>query len=397
MLDGHLGEWLNVGFRWLHVVAGAAWIGTSFYFNFLNNALRPPEPARDRVGGELWAVHGGGFYHVEKFTVAPAELPAKLHWFKWEAYFTWISGFSLLFVVYYLGSPGVLVDPQVADIGRWTATAIGLGFLLAGWWVYDALCKSPLIDRAVTFSVVTFGLVAASAFGLSQVLSGRAAYIHVGAMLGTLMAANVFAVIIPSQREMVAAMGEGREPDGALGKQAGRRSLHNNYMTLPVLFIMVSNHFPSTFGAEFDWAILTAIVLAGAGIRHWFNLRGQGRRNAYLLPAATVVLLGLAFVTYPDDGGLDDLLPADAVVTTDEAFAIVEARCQACHSASPTQPGFDEPPKGVAFDTVDQVRARIADIERQAVQSEIMPLANLTAMTPLERAKLGRWIDQGGE
>ncbi len=397
MLDGHLAEWLNIGFRWLHVVAGAAWIGTSFYFNFLNNALRPPEPARERVGGELWAVHGGGFYHVEKFTVAPAELPAKLHWFKWEAYFTWISGFSLLFVVYYLGSPGVLVDPAVADIDIWLATLIGLGFLLVGWWVYDALCKSPLIDRPMAFSVVSFGLVALSAFGLSQVLSGRAAYIHVGAMLGTLMAANVFAVIIPSQREMVDAMQAGREPDATLGRQAARRSLHNNYMTLPVLFIMVSNHFPSTFGAEFDWAILAAIVLAGAGIRHWFNLRGQGRRNAYLLPAATVILVGLAFVTYPDGGGLDDLLPADAVVTSEEAFAIVEARCQACHSASPTQPGFDEPPKGVAFDTLDQVRSRLADIEAQAVQSEIMPLANLTAMTPLERAKLGRWIDQGGE
>ncbi len=397
MLDGHVAEWLNIGFRWLHVVAGAAWIGTSFYFNFLNNALRPPETARQGVGGELWAVHGGGFYRVEKFTVAPAELPGKLHWFKWEAYFTWISGFALLFVVYYLGSPGVLVDPAVADIDRWAATAIGLGFLVVGWVVYDALCKSPLIDRPAAFSMVTFGLVALAAFGLSQVLSGRAAYIHVGAMLGTLMAANVFAVIIPSQREMVAAMEAGREPDAALGKQAERRSLHNNYMTLPVLFIMVSSHFPSTFGAELDWAILAAIVLAGAGIRHWFNLRGQGQRNVYLLPVAAVILIGMAFVTYPDSGGFDDLLPAGEVVTTEEAFAIIETRCQACHAAEPTQPGFDEPPKGVAFDTLEQVRARLDDIHRQAVASEIMPLANLTEMTDLERAKLGRWIDQGGE
>ncbi len=395
MLDGHLAEWLNIGFRWLHIVAGAAWIGTSFYFNFLNNALRPPEQAQEGVGGELWAVHGGGFYHVEKFTVAPARLPTELHWFKWEAYFTWVSGFSLMFVVYYLGSPGVLIDPEVADIGRWSATAIGLGFLVLGWVVYDALCRSPLVARPAVFSAVSFALVAASAYGLSQVFSGRGAYIHVGAMLGTLMAANVFAVIIPSQREMVDAMEAGREPDAARGKDAARRSLHNNYMTLPVLFIMVSNHFPTTFATEANWAILAAIVLAGAGIRHWFNLRGQGQRNVYLLPAAAVILLGLAFVTYPDDGGLDDLLPADAVVTGEEAFAIVQARCVACHAADPTQPGFDEPPKGLAFATVDDVRARADDVRRQAVDTDFMPLGNITGMTDLERAKLGRWIDQG--
>ncbi len=396
VLDGHLAEWLNIGFRWLHVVAGAAWIGTSFYFNFLNNALRPPAAGGDDgVSGELWAVHGGGFFHIEKLAAAPARLPVQLHWFKWEAYFTWISGLSLLFVVYYLGSSGVLVDPEVADLPRWLVAAIGLASLAAGWVVYDALCKSPLIERPLAFSAMSWVLTAAAAFGFTQVMSGRAAYVHVGALLGTLMTANVFAVIIPSQREMVAAAEQGRQPGGALGKQAERRSLHNNYMTLPVLFIMVSNHFPSTFGDAANWAILAGVVLAGAGIRHWFNLRGQGRRNVYLLPAAAVVLLGLAFVTAPrSDRGLPEL-PGDLTVSGREAFAIVQARCTPCHSASPSQPGFLEPPKGVAFDSLEEVRARAADIERMAIDTRTMPLGNLTGMTDEERARLARWLAAG--
>jgi uncharacterized membrane protein len=391
MLDGVGGEWLHLGLRWLHVVAGAAWIGTSFYFNFLNHSLRPPPGGSARVSGELWAVHGGGFYHVEKFAVAPETLPETLHWFKWEAYATWLSGFSLLAVVYYLGPFGLMVDPAVADISRGAATAIGLAVLVLGWLVYDGLCRTPLIDRTGAFAAVGFVLTVLVAFGLTRVLAARAAYIHVGAMLGTIMAANVFRVIIPSQREMVAAMEQQRAPDAELGRQAARRSLHNNYLTLPVLFVMVSNHFPTVYGDAWNWAILAAVSLGGAAIRHWFNLRGQGRRNVWVLPVATVLLLAAAFVTIPREPAV----PTDgAAVSDDQAMAIVGRRCAACHSASPTMEGFSAPPRGIELDRVEQVLAELDRIERVAIATRVMPLGNRTGMTDEERATLGRWIDQ---
>lgn len=389
MLEGLVGDWLHLGLRWLHVVVGAAWIGTSFYFNYLNHSLRPPPQADGRVSGELWAVHGGGFYHVEKFAVAPEQLPETLHWFKWEAYTTWVSGFSLLAVVYYLGPGGLMVDPQVADISRWTATLLGLGALAFGWLAYDLLCRSRLVERTGLFTVVGFVLTAAVAFGLTQVLAGRAAYIHVGALLGTIMAANVFRVIIPSQREMVAAMQEGREPDGTLGYQAARRSLHNNYLTLPVLFVMVSNHFPMTYEHSWNWAILAVVSLGGAGIRHWFNLRGQGRRNVYVLPVAAGLLLAVAFVATPRSTSAT----SDAEAISDErAFEIIEQRCVACHGRDPTMEGFTAPPQGITFDSMEEVLAQLADIERVAVKTDYMPLGNLTGMTEEERGQLGRWI-----
>ena len=395
MLDGVAGEWLHLGLRWLHVVAGAAWIGTSFYFNFLTHSLRPPPGGSARVSGELWAVHGGGFYHVEKFAVAPEALPETLHWFKWEAYTTWLSGFSLLAVVYYLGPGGLMVDPGVADISRATATVVGLAVLAVGWVVYDGLCRTPLVDRTGAFTVVGFVLSVVVAYGLTQVLAGRAAYIHVGAMLGTIMAANVFRVIIPSQREMVAAMEQQREPDGELGRQAGLRSLHNNYLTLPVLFVMVSNHFPTTYGHAWNWAILAGVSLGGAAIRHWFNLRGQGRRNVYILPVAAALLLATAFVTVPRDAATGaDGAAGGARVSDDQAFAIMGRRCAACHSADPTMDGFDAPPAGIAFDELEQVVAELARIRRVAVDTTFMPLGNQTGMTDEERATLGRWIDQ---
>lgn len=386
-------EWVELAVRWLHVVAGIAWIGTSFYFNFLNNSLRPPPEPDERISGELWAVHGGGFYHVEKFKVAPERLPEKLHWFKWEAYTTWLSGFSLLVLVYYMGPGSILVDREVADISRATATAIGVGALVVGWFGYDLLCRSRLISKPMWFAGLLFVLFVAAAYGFSQVLAGRAAYIHVGALLGSIMVANVFRVIIPSQKDMVAAMADGREPDGRLGQQASLRSLHNNYFTLPVIYIMISSHFPSTFGNARNWLILAGISLAGVLIRHWFNLRGQGRRNRYLLPTATVLMVALAFTTAPS--ATEDPAVADAEPISDErGFGIIQTHCAACHAATPTQPGMTSAPRGIEFDSIDQVSDWADAITTVAVRSEVMPPGNLTDMSDQERAELGRWLDQ---
>ncbi len=268
-MDPTVTEWLDLVVRWAHVVTGIAWIGASFYFNWLLNRLIPPEEDDERVLGELWAIHAGGFFRVQKRNLPPGRVPEPLHWFKWEAYWTWITGFALLVIVYYVGAGAHLIDPGVADIGPGAAIAIGVGALVVSWFVYDLLWRSPLAGTGWIAAAVSFALLTGVAWGLSQVFSGRGAYIHVGAILGTLMAGNVLRVIMPAQRELVAAAEQGREHDAALTAFAEQRSLHNNYMTLPVLFVMVSNHFPTTYGHAFNWAVLAALLLAGAGVRHY--------------------------------------------------------------------------------------------------------------------------------
>ncbi len=383
VLDGHVQEWLNLAVRWLHVVVGIAWIGTSFYFNWLNNHVRPAEPTEPGVGGELWAVHGGGFYRVVKYEVAPERLPSRLHWFKWEAYATWLSGVALLAIVYYLGPLGVSVSPSRWDLPRWGLIAFGLGTLLVGWFAYDGLCRL-LRHRQGLLAGLGSALLTAAAFGYTVVLTGRAAYIHTGALIGTLMAGNVFRVIIPSQRVMVAAMQRGEKPEPEPGAEAARRSLHNNYLTLPVVFIMVSNHFPSTFAPAWNWALLAGIGVIGAMIRHWYNLRGQGHRNVWILPAAVVAMLGLAVVSAPR------AVSGDSV--PDAVWAIVVMRCTPCHSTVPMQPGFVEPPKGIAFTTPADLAAR-RPLVHQVVASGYMPLGNITLMTDLERQQVIDWAE----
>jgi uncharacterized membrane protein len=373
---------MNLAVRWIHVIVGIAWIGTSFYFNWLNNRVRPPEVAEEGVAGELWSVHGGGFYRVVKYEVAPDRLPKTLHWFKWEAYATWTSGFALLFIVYYLGPLGIAVDPSKWDLPRWGLVVFGVASLVVGWLVYDALCRTPMAHRPALFSLVGFGMGVAAAWGYSQVMTGRAAYIHLGALIGTIMAANVFRLIIPSQRVMVDAMTLGQSPDPRPGREAALRSLHNNYLTLPVVFIMVSNHFPSTFGASLNWLLLAALSIVGGLVRHWFNLRGQGHRNVWILPAAVAAMVALALVTYPAD--------AEEVAVPDEVWTITQRRCAPCHSNSPTQNLFVEPPKGIVFDRRGDVGARKTLIGN-VVASMYMPLANFTEMTEAERATVVEW------
>src|SRR5947209_8671645 len=394
-VSAHLEQWLNLALRWAHVITGIAWIGTSFYFNWLNSRLAPPPPDRKEPGvaGELWSVHGGGFYRVVKYSVAPRELPRTLHWFKWEAYATWLTGFALLVLVYYLGAASFLVDPRVARLSPGAGVAVGVATLILGWLGYDALCRSAVGARPQALAATLFVLATALAWGLAELLSARAAYLHVGAAIGTIMAANVLMVIIPAQREMVAALTAGRTPDAARGKQAALRSLHNNYFTLPVLFIMVSAHYPETFAHRWNWLILAGLSVVAVATRHWFNLRNQGRRNAWLLPAATLGMIALAVVTAPRT------TPGASGSGDGAAFAevriVVARRCAPCHSSAPTNSAFPTAPKGVLLDTPDQIQSAAPRMLAVAVESQTMPLGNLTGMTSEERQLLGQRIRSG--
>jgi uncharacterized membrane protein len=395
-------EWLNLIVRWLHVITGIAWIGASFYFVWLDNSIRPPAPgselAKKGVSGELWAVHGGGFYNPQKYLVAPAELPKQLHWFKWEAYSTWLSGFALLTIAYYFNAQAMMIDKSVADISSLQAVGIGLGTLVVGWTVYDLLCRSPLGKRDLWFGVVVFALIVAAAYGLTHVLSGRAAYIHVGALIGTIMVGNVLMLIIPGQRKMVEAMSAGRTPDPVHGIKAKQRSVHNNYFTLPVLFIMISNHYAMTYRNDHAWLVLAFIMAAGVFIRHFFNLRHKGRIE-WRYPAIGIALLaGVAVAIAPAPPGVSG---ARAAADPAAEFAIVKTvidqRCVACHSAHPTQPGFAAAPAGVMLDSADQIHQNAEKIYKQAVQLKAMPLANLTNMTDAERARIAAWFETGAK
>jgi uncharacterized membrane protein len=401
---GHLApyglEWLNLLVRWLHVITGIAWIGASFYFVWLDNTIRPPVPGSDLakkgVSGELWAVHGGGFYNPQKYLVAPAELPKELHWFKWEAYSTWLSGFALLTIVYYFNAQAMMVDKTVADLSSLQAIGLGLGSLVAGWTVYDLLCRSKLGQHDLAFGAVIFAFLVGSAYVLTHYLSGRAAYIHVGAMIGTMMVANVLMLIIPGQRKMVNAMLAGLTPDPIHGLKAKQRSVHNNYFTLPVLFIMISNHYAMTYRHEHAWAVLGGIMLAGVLIRHFFNLRHRGR-IAWKYPAMGLALLAAVAVAIAPRAPVAMPAVASSAAQFAQVKAIIGARCVSCHADQPTQPGFTAAPLGMALTTDAQIAQHAAKIYQQAVELKAMPLANLTGMTDAERAQIGAWYHAGAQ
>jgi uncharacterized membrane protein len=391
-------EWCNLILRWLHVITAIAWMGASFYFIWLDNSIRPPAPgssaAQRGVAGELWAVHGGGFYNPQKYLVAPPELPQQLHWFKWEAYFTWMSGFALLSVVYYFNTAAMMIDKSVADIAGWQAVAIGLATLFLGWIVYDQLCRSKLGRHDLWFGLLVFALIVGAGFGLSSWLSGRAAYIHVGALIGTIMVCNVLMVIIPGQRKMVAALKAGQRPDPAPGLRAKQRSLHNNYFALPVVFIMISNHYAMTYRNPHAWLVLAFIMAAGVFIRHFFNLRHKGR-TVWAYPAVGVALLLAVAVLIAPPAPAARVAVADPAAQFAQVRAIVQQRCAVCHSAQPTQPGFATAPAGVALDDAALIRQHAARIYQQAVQLKAMPIGNLTQMTDAERATIQAWYEAG--
>jgi uncharacterized membrane protein len=386
-VDPYLTDWLDLLTRWLHVIAGIVWIGSSFYFIALDNHLRPPRDAEEGVAGESWELHGGGFYNVQKYRVAPRTLPEPLHWFKWEAYTTWLSGFALLIVLYYLDAETYLIDPEVADLSTGAAIAISLALLAAAWVVYDVLCRL-LGSKPLVLAATLLVLVAFAAWGIGELFSGRATYLQVGAMLGTMMVGNVFFVIIPAHWELVRAKQAGREPDPAANERAKLRSVHNNYLTLPVVFTMISNHFPFTYGRSYAWLILVVLLVIGAWVRHFFNLRHAGRTVWAIPITAAVALAVLAILIRPQEEAV-----AGPPVEFEQVAQIVEQRCAACHSERPTL--ADTAPLGVELDTAEEIRAQAEAIEQQTVQTRAMPLGNVTRMTEAERELLGRWIAQG--
>lgn len=389
-------DWLNLLVRWLHLVAGIAWVGSSFYFVWLDNHLKTPQELADinkGVGGEVWSVHGGGFYHAQKYTAAPEQFPALLHWFKWEAYTTWLSGMFLLVLVYWYGAGLYLIDPAVKDISQPFAILAAAGFIVGGWLIYDLLCRSPLAANDTVLSGAVLLLAGVLAWALCTTFSGRGAYIHFGAVLGTIMVANVFFVIIPGQKKMVAAAERGQVPDPLPGIKGKQRSVHNTYFTLPVLFSMTSSHFPVTYGNEFSWVILLGITLAGALIRIYFVARHKGAASLVPLVIAGLILIAMVIFTAPKQRATVDL----SVTQFSEIRDIVQQRCTNCHSATPTHPAFPVAPAGVILDSDEQIQAEASRIYQQVVVSRVMPLGNLTQMSEGERSSFENWYLSSAE
>jgi uncharacterized membrane protein len=383
-MDPYLRDVLDLCIRMLHVIAGIAWIGASFYFVRLDLALRPPKAPDDAeagVAGEFWGVHGGGLYHSQKYRLAPAEMPEPLHWFKWEAYTTWLSGFGLMVLLYYFDADLRLVDPQVAELEVWQAIVLSIAGIALAWVAYDVLCRTVGERSQTALAVVGVGLVAIAAWGAGELFSARAAYLQVGVMLGTIMAANVFFVIIPAHRKLVAAMEEKREPGPIPLVRAKNRSVHNNYLTLPVLFTMIAGHFAFTFGADDAWLVFVAIAVLTALIRVFFNQWHAGRRAWWIPAVALAGVVVLAIWLEPDSSAPAQVKP----VTFAEAQSVIAARCAPCHAGAAA-------PLGIRFETRTQIEAWAGAIERQAVLTRAMPPGNATDMTEQERELLASWI-----
>ena len=399
-MEGFVVEWLSLLGRWVHLVTGIAWIGASFYFVWLDNSLEAPKQAADverGVGGEIWSVHGGGFYHAQKYTVAPPKLPETLHWFKWEAYTTWITGMFLIALLYWYQAEIYLIDPSVMAMSKPVAVFLGILTLVIGWIVYDQLCKSPLGSQESKLSAAMLVFVSFAAIVLCMIFSGRGAYLHFGAMLGTIMVANVYFVIMPGQRDLVAAKAEGRAPDPMHGIRAKQRSVHNTYFTLPVLFVMISNHYAMTWGHKYNWLILIALSVAGAAIRVYFVQRHKGKASPIPLVVAAVLIMGTAAAIVPKS----NTSAVDSTASAAEVFAsvheVMEARCISCHAKAPTQPGFSAPPKGVVLESDEDLVRQAQLIHQQVVVTKAMPIGNLTQITDEERALIDQWFQSGAK
>jgi uncharacterized membrane protein len=405
VMDAILMEWGGLLIRWVHIITGIAWIGSSFYFMHIDASLKAVPDIPAGKGGETWEVHGGGFYHVRKYLVAPEKLPAELIWHKWEAYATWMSGFFLLVWVYYLGSDLYLIDPAIRPLSAWAAPVIGIGALLVGWLVYNFLVQSPLAKNEVALAAVGFVFIVGMAYAFQQVFSGRGALIHTGAMMGTIMSFNVLMNIIPNQRKVIADLIAGRAPDPELGKQAKTRSRHNNYLTLPVLFLMISGHYPLTFTSPYAWVMVGCVLVAGAAVRHFYNERHAGRGNMWWTWALAAICMGAAIgisaLTNPlgrERLGMKAIKPTVALATATHAKIpkavddIITSRCSMCHASEPVWRGIASPPKGVMLDTHARISRQADAIRVQAVMTNAMPPNNITQMTRDERVILARWL-----
>ena len=412
-------DWISLFVRWFHVVAGVAWIGASFYFIWLDNNLRtPPKWKQDKgIKGDLWAIHGGGFYEVAKYAYGPEKMPETLHWFKWEAYTTWLSGFALLIIVYYFGASAYLIDPSVNAMSPTTAISLGLGLIFGGLGLYEFACRSPLAKYPLAFGIGLVALVCIVSYLSTQWFSGRGAYIHVGALIGTIMAGNVFFNIMPNQRKMVAAVADKKDIDPNWGASAKLRSVHNNYFTLPLLFIMISNHYPMTYQHPQNWLILIAIMAAAAWIRHFFNLRHVGTTKPGILVSGAVAMLAIAlWVSWPQspshtsNEGHEDVSLVDEVgkkvtannavaqasseVSNERVVSLITTHCVGCHSRTPTDDIFKVAPLGVVLDTWEDIERFAPQVVRRTTVTKDMPFLNKTKMTDEERQEIARWFAQ---
>ena len=390
-------ELLDFVARWVHVIAGIMWVGNSLLFNWLDRSLRPPETAErgKKALGTVWLLHSGGFYYVEKTLLSDERMPAPMHWFKWQAYTTWLSGMALLLVVYYFGNRAVLADAAVRPLSHSAAVWIALGSIAAGWVLYETMQRWIAPHVPVLAAIVWIAGFTAIAVGLTQLLSGRAAFLHVGAMLGTIMAGNVFFTIVPSQRELVASVAGTGSGSGAASARAKRVSIHNNYFTFPVIALMVSGHFPAFYGNRWNWLLLIIIVIGGAWVRHVLNTRftrpgWQARLAVAMVATTTAIYAIIGIPAAPSASPVN----APTNVTFEDVRHIIDRRCSVCHSAQPADLTFGPSPGGVAFDTPEQILERVARINERAVVTKTMPPGNKTNMTELERAMLARWVSQ---
>ena len=395
-METYIIEWLSLIFRWLHVITGVAWIGASFYFVWLDNSLQnPPQWKKDKgIKGDLWAIHGGGIYEVAKYKLQPEKMPETLHWFKWEAYSTWITGMLLLAIIYYLGADSYLIDKRIADLTQLQAIAIGLGVIAASWVVYELICSSTLAKNGVVISALLIIFAAAIAYLLTQLFSGRGAYIHFGAVIGTLMAGNVFRVIIPGQKALVAAIHGNKEPDAKWAEKAKLHSTHNTYLTLPLLFIMISSHYPLTYDHHFNWLILLAITAITALARQFFILKHKGIHKHSILIISAMATLALAILIAPKQiapiGNTDNI---DSEQLSAKVLSIINVRCTTCHAKNPTDDVFTTAPDGVVLETMDDIYQWAPQINARSVQSHNMPFMNKTGMTQEERNTVARWLE----
>ena len=390
-------DWLHLIVRWIHIIVGVAWIGTSFYFNWLDSRLVRDDPLHKDIDGYLWSVHSGGFYRIEKLKGPPEKLPKVLHWFKWEAYTTWISGFALMVIVYYLNASSMMLNNSGYINNSYQAIFISLIFIFFSWFIYDFLCKNFKSEEQSLFVITGFLITFFFSYILSQIFGSRAAYIHVGAIIGTIMAANVFKIIIPAQKNLVLAAENKTDPDLNLSIEAKNRSIHNNYFTLPVLFIMISSHFSFTYGNNYNWIMLAIISIAGALTRHYFNLRNREQYKVWILPTAAMLMFLLMIISsLPILKKKNDIqLVSNEVITFTEVNNIIKYRCGVCHAKNPTFEGIETAPKGVIYDTAKDIIKNIKKIKEQAIDSNVMPPNNLTGITQIEREKIRLWIEQG--
>lgn len=394
-MDPYITEWLNLIIRFAHLIVGIAWIGASFYFVWLDNHLeKPPEwKAEKGISGDLWAIHGGGFYEVAKYKLAPQKMPTTLHWFKWEAYTTWITGFLLLSLMFYVGAESYLIDPRVQELTQWQAISLGLGAIVIGVGSYEILVRTKLRDHGLVLAIILFFLFTGLAYGLTEIFSARGAYMHMGAILGTIMAGNVFFGIMPSQRALVKAVEDGETPDSKYGLNAKLRSTHNTYITLPVLFIMISNHYPITYNHSANWLVLMTIIVITAAVRQYFVLRHFGKNKPMVLVGSVVATIVLAYLIAPKVVELS-AEQKQQTVAAHQVQEIIEARCSACHSETPTDDIFKTPQGGVIFTDVASIKQWAPRIKARVINSRDMPFMNKTKMTDEERLTLSLWLNQ---